>query len=526
MKANVNPRAMRNIQKVFNEPGREYDSIEKKSYTEKCKEEEEKRKSELINHNNSQKRPVVCNENFLKNIQTPLPKSRSTTGSSEKIMYTGKDNINIHNKGLPPLYQCSMDLKNKAHFIYYGGNLYYYNGKCYDVLNEREVVGLYRKLIDNKVGGEKSMSTIMQLYKFLCTDPEICIEKVPNNLRIAVLENGIYCVESGELYPHSHKLITFSYLNASYVEGKKCKEFDRFIYDVTGGNEILITRLWMALGYLLMQTMEAKVFFIMGEAPDSGKSLLGNFVENLFPERYISNVALNDFNGQFSLAPLVGAALNVSLDLPASKLNDAAVSRLKMLTGGDAVNINQKYMPEFRYINRAKFLFASNTPIVISKDDDAFWRRVVYLPFEITIPKEKQNRRLLKDLLKEKNAIVSKALQYARELVENDFEFPTTPEIVSKMEECRGKINTGIEAFLQSCCRFDRNYKGELLDTLYKAYESYCMNYTYTPLSRIRFKSYLENQVGLKHCKMRCGGPNPQSAFKEICLSQGGLYNE
>lgn len=524
MEANVNPRAMRNMQKVFNEPGRKYDSTEKKSYTEKCKEEEEKRKLEVSNHDDLNKRSAVCKDNFSKTIQSLLPKSRSTVEVSEKIMYTGKGNI--HNKGLPPLYQCSMELKSKAHFIYYSGNLYCYNGRCYDVLNEREVVGLYRKLVDNRVGGEKSMSTIMQLYKFLCTDPEIYVEKVPNNLRIAVLKNGIYHVENEELYFHSPETITFSYLDAMYVEGEKCKEFDRFIKDVTEGNEILTTRLWMALGYLLMQTMEAKVFFIMGEAPDSGKSLFGNFIENLFPERYISNVALNDFNGQFSLAPLVGAALNVSLDLPASKLNDTAVSRLKMLTGGDAININQKYVPEFRYINRAKFIFASNTPISISNDDDAFWRRVVYLPFEITIPKEKQNRKLLNIFLKEKNAIVSKALHYAKELIENDFEFPTTPQIVYKMTEYQGKMNIGIETFLNSCCKLGREYKGELVDILYKAYESYCINNSYLPLNRFLFKHYLEDQIGLKHCKMRKGGVNPQSAFRGICLNRGEIYEE
>lgn len=523
MEANVNPRTMQNVQKRFVD-GRMKSStpVNKKSYSEKCREEEKNRRLEWANRNNFHMRPAMPHNYLTSVTQALTPQPIDTMALPEKGVRTEKSNIG--NKGLPPLYQCSIELKNRVHFIYYSGNLYWYNGKCYDVLNEREVVGLYRKMVDNKVGSEKSMNTIMQLYKFLCTDPEIYVEKVPNNLRIAVLKNGIYHVEKEELYPHSEKIITFSYINAEYVIGKECRAFDRFLADVTGGNEILIMRLWMVLGYLLTQTMEAKVFFIMGEAPDSGKSLFGNFIENLFPERYISNVALNDFNGQFSLAPLVGAALNVSLDLPASKLNDAAVSRLKMLTGGDAVNINQKYVPEFRYINRAKFIFASNTPISISNEDEAFWRRVVYLPFDITIPKEKQNRKLLTVFLKEKNAIVSKALRYAKELIENDFEFPTTPQIICKMEEYSGKTNTGIEAFLQSCCEFGKDYRGELIDTLYKAYEGYCVNNSYIPLNRFLFKRYLENQVGLKHCKMRNGGCNPQSAFKEIRLSRGEGY--
>ena len=176
-----------------------------------------------------------------------------------------------------------------------------------------------------------------------------------------------------------------------------------------------------------MQTLEAKVFFIMGEAPDSGKSLLGNFIESLFPTEYVSNIALTDMNKGFSVAPIAGSAINISLDLPSAKLNAVAVSKLKMLTGGDTLNINQKYEKEYRYENRAKLVFASNFPIGLIENDNAFWNRLVYLPFTKSIPKEEQDRELLKKLQKEKNAIVSKALLYAKKLIDADFQFPTTP---------------------------------------------------------------------------------------------------
>lgn len=193
MKSNVNPRIMRHVQKELIDSGEKYSAVDKTDYTKKCHEEEQGRKLQLASQTNSNKKPVVCADNFSKDSQMPLTKGLNTVQRPEKVMQTEKNNI--YGKGLPPLYQCAADLKKVLHFIYYSGNLFYFNGKCYDVLNEREVVGLYRKMVDDRMGYEKSMNTIMQLYKFLCTDPEIYIEKVPNNLRMQFApSSGHWCV--------------------------------------------------------------------------------------------------------------------------------------------------------------------------------------------------------------------------------------------------------------------------------------------------------------------------------------------
>lgn len=423
-------------------------------------------------------------------------------------------------KNILPLYKRAEMLKERVRMINYDGNLYYYNGRCYDIIDSKDIIRLYRERVDNTLSGERNMNNIMQLHQFLSTDTDISVTKYVSNQRIAVLNNGIFDVMKQTLYAHTPKIITFSYIDADYIEGERCKYFDAFLRTVTYGNPILINRIWSVLGYIFMQTTEAKVFFIMGEAPDSGKSLLGNFIESVFPRKYVSNVALNDFNKDFSIAPIVGSAINVSLDLPSSRLNSVAVSKLKMLTGGDALNINQKYVPQFRYENRAKFIFASNSPIYLTEQDNAFWRRLVYLPFNRTIPKEKQNTELLSIFQREKNAIVSKALYYAKELIQAGFEFPSTPEIELKMQEWQGISCKTIENFIKECCKCSPEYRGELMDNLYSEYEKYCDYIGFVPKSRNLFKRFLEEQIGLQHFKMRDGGINPRSAFKGILLNE------
>ena len=379
-----------------------------------------------------------------------------------------------------------------------------------------DAVRLYRHYVDFNLESDRTMNSIKQLSECLETDTSIPSVSKPLNLRIAVLKNGVYDVENEILLPHSPKYIACHYIDANYVEDKECPTFDKLLRCSFEGNKIYITRFWMSLGDICMETLEAKKFYYMGRASDSGKSVIGRFVESLFPARYVSNIELNDFNRNFAIAPIVGCALNTSLDMPASKLNNVAVSKLKKFTGGDAFNVNEKNVPEFKYRNFAKFLFASNYSIEISNNDDAFWNRLIYLPFNHTVPYEERDSGLFEKIYAEKDAIVSKALRYAKKLIDNKFQFPTDYELEKEVQSWRGRTSDSIEYFLDERCAISKDYKGELVKKLYSYYEDYCDNNNYTIASYNVFKQYLENITGLKHFKMRDGGDNTQSAFRNI----------
>lgn len=410
-------------------------------------------------------------------------------------------------------------LLSKVNIFNWNGTLYFFNGKCYDPALNQEIIQLYREKVDDRIDNATSMYTISYLEKFLLTDSSIRIYDFDCNKRITVLNNCIYDVEQKQKFRHSSDILAFSYINANYVETPYCRHFDSFLESVFDNDPILIKRMWMILGYLIMQTNEAKKFFIMGEAPDSGKSLLGNFIQSLFPRRYVSNLALNDFNSRFGMVRLVGSAVNISLDLPSSKLNQNAVSRIKMLTGGDMINVEEKFKPVFQFKNQAKLLFGTNFPISITEQDEAFWNRLVYIPFRFSVPPEEQDGTLFQKFQNEKDSIVSKALKYANKLIKNNFNFPSTTEIDIITKQWKTDEIPTIDYFVKEYCIVNPEYKGELASTLYTAYEIYCNRNGLSAKSHSSFKNYLEKNIGLKHLKMRNGGKNPQSSFKGIKLN-------
>lgn len=144
---------------------------------------------------------------------------------------------------------------------------------------------------------------------------------------------------------------------------------------------------------------------------------------------------------------------------------------------------------------------------------------VGFLPFDYSIKKETQNAELLEKILREKDAVVSKALKYAKKLMELHYQFPTTETIERRIREWRGIDIDTIDKFLQNCCTIDEAFKGELMEDLYLVYKRFCEIENEKTRTRNDFKKYLE-QRGLVHCKLRREKTdNPKSAFRGIKLN-------
>ena len=416
-------------------------------------------------------------------------------------------------RGIETLSEYAETLKSKVRIISYDDLLFLFDGVCYVQVTPKQLTTKYRECVDYDLHNAKSMRVTNELYNYLQTDPKIVLENVDYQSidNLAVLENGIFDVAAQKLYKHSSEYYVFSYVKANYIEDAACPVFEKFLDTITKQDKVLKKRMWYLLAYICMQSVSAKAFFVFGTKPNSGKSVFGKFLQSLFKREYVSSVALYEMHKDFALAPVVGKALNLSMDLPSGKLNAAAVSNLKMLTGEDMMCINEKHIPRFGFRNRAKMIFASNHPILIQGEDEAFWDRLVYFPFENSIPKKEQDPHLLDKLMREKDAIVSKALRYGKKFIKNHYVFPTTQEIEDTIAVWRGERSFSVERFLTDCCVISSTCEGEWTANLYSAYRAYCENHAQECVSKETFRHIMELQRGVKSKKFRKKGSSENS---------------
>ena len=95
------------------------------------------------------------------------------------------------------------------------------------------------------------------------------------------------------------------------------------------------------------------------------------------------------------------------------------------------MNIPRKYRDDALLERRIKFVFSSNHPLIIDGEDEALMKRIVYLPFNYAIPDDQQDPDLGDKIWAERDAVVTKALYYARKLVQRNYIFPEIPYVDS-----------------------------------------------------------------------------------------------
>ena len=415
------------------------------------------------------------------------------------------------------------ELNKRVSIISYGNALYYHKGYYYAYLDAEHLIRLYREHVDYELNYESSLYGYKDLYECCVTDPKLQRSEAENEPIYAPLQNGIFDLEKQRLYPHSPDRLTFTCIKAKYDPKAKCPVFDSFLFWVTHGNPQLLERFWMALGSLFIYPTRGKFFIFMEGVSNSGKSVLGNFCQRLYPKESVSNIRLRTMKENFGLMRLLGAVINFELDMPNTKLNAEVVSRLKQITGGDSIDVPRKYLSSVTLERQIKFVFASNHPLCLDGEDDAFEKRIVYLPFDRAVPDDQQDPYLGDKIWAERNAIVTKALHYARKLVQLNYIFPKIPQVDSAEYVVQNSSIKSAGQFVQeSCERCDPDVVTALED-LYNAYLDFCKEKDVWACSRSAFKEAL-TMMELEHTRSRCPGndmivrKNPVSAFRGIRL--------
>lgn len=419
------------------------------------------------------------------------------------------------------LVELAGELKKYVHIISYGNILYYHNEYYYTQLDSNQLIKLYRQNVDYELNNKSSLRGYKDLYDCLVTDPQIECSEPEDEPIYAPLENGILDLMEWKLYPHSPDQITFTCIKAKYDPQAKCQIFEEYLQRVTGGDFLLSKRVWMAIGYLLIYPARGKFFIFMKGIGNSGKSVLGSFIRRLYPKESISSIRLKQMKNEFGMASLANAVINFDMDMPSSKIDEEAASRLKQITGGDSINVPRKFRDDALLERRIKFVFSSNHPLIIDGEDDALLKRIIYLPFNYAIPDDQQDPYLGEKIWKERDAIVTKALRYARKLVQLNYIFPEIPQVDNVKCIVRDSIAKTVGKFIQESCDRSEPKAVTATEDLYNAYSDYCKEKNMCACSKKAFTQEL-TQRGIKHTRFRCIGEdmiarkNPVSAFQGI----------
>jgi len=293
----------------------------------------------------------------------------------------------------------------------YQHRVYVFQNGCYKFMPQDDMEEMIWKICKVEFNQAGKKSILSGAYKLLTVDPDLREDRINNIRNIVPFLNGLLQLDSGIFLPSSPEYFLTYTLNCVYPENAgPCPNFDRYLYDVSGGDKLLIDRIWEFLGYCLTQDVNAKSIFVLQGVSGSGKSVLANLLSAFYPRDVQTALDAHDMGEKFAVGECENKLLCISSDMPAEALGNKAVGNLKKLTGRDTVSSDVKYERRKDFIFTGKILLVTNNPLLLKQDDQAFWNRLVAIPFRHSIPREAQIDDLEDRLETEMSAIAVRAL--------------------------------------------------------------------------------------------------------------------
>lgn len=425
-----------------------------------------------------------------KDIPTPPLNAEDSVAST----FTTKTEYSSKKLGTEPLARIILDTVPIRNI---GGTLWVRkDAPVYSPMSRADVISILRDVGKLSRTDTRLKQRAEDILECLRSIPKIYLPELPVPKGRILFQNVCFDAATFKAISPSEDDILIHRVNADLPRSQvDTPVWDAFLDSVSGSDASIQARIRAMLGYLMLPEQDAKAFFVLGTAPDSGKSVLGHFLQKLFGAENTSAVSLHNLRSEFAMAPILGKKLNLSMDLPGDSLKDSAVGNIKTMTGDDLVSINIKYEPHVQQRVTAKFVFGTNSPLLLEKPDSAFWRRLVLIPFMTSISKEKQDKDLLKKLWAERDGIVRQGVIAAHKLIENNYAFPQckyADHIVHKWSQTEG--HHVLDFVHDRCLLGDLSwYAGS--SELYLAYRRYCEGKDVSPVSLAKFSRILSDHA-------------------------------
>jgi putative DNA primase/helicase len=183
--------------------------------------------------------------------------------------------------------------------------------------------------------------------------------------------------------------------------------------------------------------------------------ILGDYAQGANPDTFL--VKKHDPGINNDVARMVGARFVSTRETEQGR--HLATAKIKELTGGDPVTARFLRRENFDFIPVLKLWFATNHRPVIRDTSDGIWRRVLLLPFTVTIPEHEKDPTLPDRLLQEAAGILAWAVEGCLLWQQTGLQ---APALVTEATAAYRQEQDTLTAFLQECCLLDRTYTAEL----------------------------------------------------------------
>lgn len=374
--------------------------------------------------------------------------------------------------------------------VFYGaGSYFFYENGVYASCEDLMALAKVREFMIPRYASMTAINDTVGQWRMLIRK---AVREINCNPFIINVKNGLYNVLDDGFKPHTPEYFGTVQINATYDPTAKCPEFLKFLKSVLEDEEILLIQ--EIVGYLLIPVNKAQKSFVFVGAPNAGKSTLLSVAQDiLLGSENVSNIPWQSLGDRFNKAELFGKLANIFADLPSKNIDDNGM--FKALTGEDYITAERKNKDPFSFRPYARLLFSCNEiPKNYGDRSDGFYRRLIIIRFDRSVPANKRDPNLREKLSVERDGILMWALTGLKRLIANSYVFTETERTRAELTRYKVESNS-VLSFVEECCEVKADAQ-IVREELFTKYKEYCTNAGLKPLSQANFNKEIENMAG------------------------------
>jgi len=230
------------------------------------------------------------------------------------------------------------------------------------------------------------------------------------NTMLLSCENGIIDLTTGILRDGKPEDRITMTTGMDFDPEAKCPIWEKFINEVFLGNEELIHFIHKSLGYSITgETVEQKTFYCHGVGAN-GKSVLFTAIGDVLGDyKYSASENLFQKNRTSTATNDVAETLKKRFVVSSETMTNTTINevRLKKMTGGDTQTARLLFRDNISFKPTAKPWFFFNHKPKTDDNSNGLWRRIMYIPFEMVLSEEQQDKKLPDKLRSEYQGILT-----------------------------------------------------------------------------------------------------------------------
>lgn len=402
------------------------------------------------------------------------------------------------------LFSIAKKLLSTFNAFIFADRLYLFSPKanCHQPVTQISLLYFTRKL-----GLQVSPSEAKKILDICLSFQKHRVTEFPVTPDCIAFSNGVFDARTGRFHKNCREHRSVFSLQANYNEtedeNNTANLFFAFLTTISNGDKECARRIYDFLAYSMLPGNPGKYCFLLGPAPNSGRTTLLELLRRLLGGHAVSALSVDSLGKSKNIDNLIHSQINICSSVTSAHFTSKTISGIRSLVSG---NFSQSSgYPSFCARARPILVFEPSEQLHLNYFHEVDWDHLVVVPFVRSIKRKKLDPYLIERLWAERDQIGTILAHAAHKIVKRRYRFNDCSAATKYKAEIFSNSIDVVDKFISDRCELDGKSCTFFRD-IKQSFENYCRDNFFTPVSDNKLSRILHERYHLQNKKWASTG--------------------